>query len=548
MPRTPILCAATMLAQFVAGETVFVDDFEADRNWVLFEEIVGGNLCYGDGIASLTRSPRQSVSPSRSLLVWANAARTVKANHVIAYHRVASAGRKGRWRYSVRAFVDPATAPHQAGPEYSMQNTRRAPSGAYLTYIGAVQYQASPFLPDYGWWYIWRETAAGRADWVPLAYRPIQTGQWYELALEVDYDANRYISFTVLGNDADSKFFLNDVQIAGVDTFTEETFDITLEAQNLWSNCGDAGVFEARTFYDDVDFGPGRSPSGGTVSPLGGTGARQAFEFRFDASGPAYPIEVANVLINSSLDRRNGCYLAYNRPSNKLYLVSDDGFTLLPGLVLNGAGSVANSLCTVYGSGSSVTGTGNTMVLRLDLGFAQGFGGARTIYTAARDDLGGNSGWHVAGTWQVPPAVEPVLSAALPSPPGEAASNVFRLRYRDTSGQAAFTNVQMLLNRDLDGRAACWVGYDPVGQAIYLVGDDGGTLLPGLPIGSAGSRENYTCRVNGATSSAAIAGADLSVNLDIAFKIPFARRLVYATATKAGAQLDWVPVGTWAVP
>jgi hypothetical protein len=44
-------------------EQAFADDFEVESNWSLFEEIVGGNPCYGVGIGSVARSRMVSLWP-----------------------------------------------------------------------------------------------------------------------------------------------------------------------------------------------------------------------------------------------------------------------------------------------------------------------------------------------------------------------------------------------------------------------------------------------------------------------------------------------------
>ena len=68
---------------------------------------------------------------------------------------------------------------------------------------------------------------------------------------------------------------------------------------------------------------------------------------------------VVNILINNFLDPGgNACYLAYSQPLKTLYIVNDPGNALLPGLVMNGSGSVGNSQCTVIGAGSTVIGNG----------------------------------------------------------------------------------------------------------------------------------------------------------------------------------------------
>ena len=127
----------------------------------------------------------------------------------------------------------------------------------------------------------------------------------------------------------------------------------------------------------------------------------------------AQALGVVNVLINNFLDGRQACYLAYSVPGNVLYLVPDSGGGLLPGLVLNGSGSTANSQCSVSGAGSSASQSGNILTLTLNVTFSSTFGGNKVVYAAARDPQGDNTGWIVMGVTGVPP-----LPATFPIPTG----------------------------------------------------------------------------------------------------------------------------------
>ena len=49
------------------------------------------------------------------------------------------------------------------------------------------------------------------------------------------------------------------------------------------------------------------------------------------------------MLVNGALDGRHACYLVYSRPANFLFLVADDGGTLLRGQPLTASGSISNS-------------------------------------------------------------------------------------------------------------------------------------------------------------------------------------------------------------
>jgi outer membrane protein TolC len=109
----------------------------------------------------------------------------------------------------------------------------------------------------------------------------------------------------------------------------------------------------------------------------------------------------AAILINDALNGNNACYLAYSRAYNTLYLVNDAGTALLPGLTLNGSGTLSNSQCTITGAGSSANGGGNTLTLALNMTFPSGFAGNRIIYMAARSNGDAlNSGWQAAGSVQ----------------------------------------------------------------------------------------------------------------------------------------------------
>jgi len=144
-------------------------------------------------------------------------------------------------------------------------------------------------------------------------------------------------------------------------------------------------------------------PAVGGVSPASGGGPNGTFTFTFSDTKGFQDLGVVNILINSSLDGRGACYLAFSQPSNTLYLVPDSGGGLLPGISLNGTGTTGNSQCTVSAPGSAVIAAGNELALQLNLSFASGFAGNHIVYMAARDNAGANnSGWLAAGAWQVP--------------------------------------------------------------------------------------------------------------------------------------------------
>ena len=227
--------------------TVFEDSFEIDTNWQIFEEIVGGNSCYGSGIGSVTRSTDVAYDGLYSLLVWSNQALSTKSNHVIGYKRYSDFGQQGIWRYEVLAYISPTTAnTGQTGPEFSMQNTKPTATNSFSTSIAGIQYIANPYS-ETAQWKVW-----DNGSWTTFMTRTLQAGLWYTLTLEANFSNNTYRSFSVEGAGPDLLADLSSYHIAEESRGFGEAFVITLESENLWNNCGTAGNFEYKVYYDKV--------------------------------------------------------------------------------------------------------------------------------------------------------------------------------------------------------------------------------------------------------------------------------------------------------
>jgi hypothetical protein len=103
-------------------------------------------------------------------------------------------------------------------------------------------------------------------------------------------------------------------------------------------------------------------------------------------------LNVLNLLVNSGLDARDACYLAYVYPTNSLYLVPDSGEGLFP------AGIVENRQCRILPPGATATTENGRLKLRVPLEFKSSLVPNRIVYGAVRDARGNNSGWQAVGT------------------------------------------------------------------------------------------------------------------------------------------------------
>lgn len=235
--------------------TLFEDDFETPQTWNIFEELVSGNMCYGDNIGEVARSIDHPQTGTNGLRVWANKNGTVKSNHVIGSHIVyPTQGITGRLRYGTWAYAASAIGFTQSGPEISVQNTRPV-DGVNMTYIAGVQYIGNQWVTNK--WRIWHN-----ATWVDLTPSEISadliTNTWYYIEMEFDFTSNTYISLKIQGG-------LLNVNLDLTQTFTnaatgfkigaearswDASLFVTAESENLWSTCSQ--VHENKVYYDNV--------------------------------------------------------------------------------------------------------------------------------------------------------------------------------------------------------------------------------------------------------------------------------------------------------
>ena len=139
------------------------------------------------------------------------------------------------------------------------------------------------------------------------------------------------------------------------------------------------------------------------MNPSRGSGMSQTvFTFRFSDVLGHSDLGVGNILVNSSLDGRHACYLAFDNKSNTLYLVNDAGDGLLQGRDLGTGGSIGNAQCTVAWDTGAIVARGNDKALSLAISFSPQFTGSRIFYMAVRDrNEANNTGWQPTGTWSI---------------------------------------------------------------------------------------------------------------------------------------------------
>lgn len=138
-------------------------------------------------------------------------------------------------------------------------------------------------------------------------------------------------------------------------------------------------------------------PSADSVSPSSGFGAAQTFSFVFSDSQSAANLSAAAVLFAPTLGYPNSCFVIYDRNRGTVQLQWDN----VAGADVKLIGSpivLQNSQCRV--GAASVTTSGLSNTLTLDITFKSAFNGLKNIYLYGADTDGTiNTGWVQKGTW-----------------------------------------------------------------------------------------------------------------------------------------------------
>jgi 6-phosphogluconolactonase (cycloisomerase 2 family) len=96
----------------------------------------------------------------------------------------------------------------------------------------------------------------------------------------------------------------------------------------------------------------------------------------------------------------NSCYGAYKVATNEVLLATDAGNTFV-GSLTPGSGTLSNNQCTIDGTHTSVSRSGETIILDLNITFKPSFTGAKTLWMRADGSAGFSSGWIARGNWTI---------------------------------------------------------------------------------------------------------------------------------------------------
>ena len=141
------------------------------------------------------------------------------------------------------------------------------------------------------------------------------------------------------------------------------------------------------------------APLAVSVTPSSGTGPSRSFSFAYSDGNGYTDAFLTMQIINSTLQKSNGCATIYIRPSNQLFLLDDAGTSWLGPAVIGTSGTLNNSQCSINLGGAFTTQSNLSLNLNIPITFSSTFRGLKNVYMLGMDNGGLGSGWQQRGSW-----------------------------------------------------------------------------------------------------------------------------------------------------
>jgi len=280
-----------------------------------------------------------------------------------------------------------------------------------------------------------------------------------------------------------------------------------------------------------------------SLAPSSGMGLTQTFAAQYSDPNGISDFSDVLVVFNTSVSVSNDCSVVYVPGSNLMYLYNNAGTGFSAGVTPGSSAQVSNSQCTLAGTGSSFSVSGNNLALNVALTFTGTFVGQKDVFLYAVGKTA-NSGWIQKGAW-TPSSTGPTVVSLTPSS-GIGLSQTFTMGYSDSNGISDLTGVVVLFNNSVSVSSACAVVYVPATNLMYLYNNAGTGLSAGVMPGSSGSVSNSQCTLTGAGSSFGVSGNNLTLNVELTFTGTFlGQKNVYLYAVGKTQNSSWLQEGTW---
>jgi hypothetical protein len=287
-----------------------------------------------------------------------------------------------------------------------------------------------------------------------------------------------------------------------------------------------------------------KPPTVVSLSPNSGTGVTKTFTMVYSDPNGVSDLKQTRLLFNTSATFSAACFVSYSPGPNQLFLYNNAGTGLSSAVTPGSSAQVSNSQCTLKGTGSSFSKSGNSLTLRVALTFTGKFAGLKKVYLYAWGNDGLNSSWVQKGTWTVP---APPSIVSLSPNSGTGVTKTFTMVYSDPNGVSDLKQTRLLFNTSATFSAACFVTYSPGTNQLFLYNDAGTGASAAVTPGSSAQVSNSQCTLKGTGSSFSKSGNNLTLSVALTFTGKFSgQKKVYLYAWgNDGLNSNWVQKGTW---
>jgi hypothetical protein len=269
------------------------------------------------------------------------------------------------------------------------------------------------------------------------------------------------------------------------------------------------------------------APVNGGITPSGASdnaGVFRTFTARYSDANGSIDIDIAYLrVLNTST---GAVFMAlYYRPTGRLHLVAENGSTLLGGFTPGTANFISNSLGTIDVANTTVTDSGNTLTINWAVSAGAALAGSNSTQLLARDRALAWSPLTTYGSWSVsdPANVAPTNVGLTPSPASDPAGTfrTFTAQYADTKGASDIDIAYLRVANPSTGGVLTALYYAPTNR-LYLLAENGTTLLGGFAPGSANTISNTLGTLNVTNTSVSRSGNTLTVNWTLSAKATMA--------------------------
>jgi hypothetical protein len=197
---------------------------------------------------------------------------------------------------------------------------------------------------------------------------------------------------------------------------------------------------------------------------------------------------------------------------------------------------------------STVTNSGTTQTLVVDVYFKLAFAGPNSINLLSEAEGGRYSAPAIMGSWTVTadPNVIPLRPVSVTPSSGSGYSQQFVFTSTNPAGASNLLRTYVQFASQ-DSTSTCYVVFTAAERTIYLLNDTMTECLKGIVLGTTGSVENSQCRINTGTSSVPASGNTQTLTLGMYFKPRFtgAEYILAAVETYSHQYSSTYVLGTW---